>query len=514
MTSEQTWSYNLCVFLQVAWGRIRQRVDLWSDMFESLSSKFGQIFDRLKRRATLTAADVNDVMREVRIALLEADVALPVVKDFIAKVRTRAVGQEVVRSVSPGQMVVKIVHDTLVEILGTTGVGLDLAKPPPVAMLIVGLQGSGKTTTSAKIGLHLKTREKRRVLMVSLDTYRPAAQEQLAILGSQTGITTLEITKSTTPVEIAKRAMTEARHGGFDVVILDTAGRTHIDHILMAEVAAVRDVVAPSEILLVADAMTGQDAVHLASSFHKRLCITGIVLTRIDGDARGGAALSMRAVTQRPIKLLGTGEKLAELESFHPDRLARRLLGMGDVVSLVERALSTIRQEDAERMALKMLEGRFDLNDLLAQFRQVRRMGDLRDLFRLLPGLDKLKKQVNESRMHDKFLLHQEAIILSMTPAERRQPEMIKASRKRRIAIGCGLTVQAVNKLLKQYQQVAQMTKEMRKMERKGQLGRLLGGGGPGTSLSPLMWDGIPAAVQGTGSLEHRGFSPHRRHRK
>ncbi len=483
-------------------------------MFESLSSRFGQIFDRLKRRATLTEGDVNDVMREVRIALLEADVALPVVKDFIAKVRKRAVGQEVVRSVSPGQMVVKIVHDALVEILGTTGVGLDLAKPPPVAMLVVGLQGSGKTTTSAKIGLHLKKREKRRVMMVSLDTYRPAAQEQLAILGRQTDIATLKIIDNIdnqTPVEIAKRAMTEARHGGFDVVILDTAGRLHIDNVLMSEVAAVRDVVAPSEILLVADAMTGQDAVHLAASFHEKLCITGIILTRVDSDARGGAALSMRAVTQRPIKLLGTGEKLEELESFHPDRLARRLLGMGDVVSLVERAISTIRQEDAERMALKMLEGRFDLNDLLAQFRQVRRMGDLRDLFRLLPGLDKLKKQVNEARMpHDKFLLHQEAIILSMTHAERRQPDIIKASRKRRIAIGCGLTVQEVNKLLKQYQQVAQMTKEMRKMERKGQLGRLLGGEGP----SPLMWDGLPAAVQGKGSVEHRGFSPHRRHRK
>ena len=485
-------------------------------MFESLSSRLGQIFDRLKRRATLAESDVHAVMREVRIALLEADVALPVVKDFILKVRTRAVGQEVVRSVSPGQMVVKIVHDALVEMLGTTGVGLDLAKPPPVAMLVVGLQGSGKTTTSAKIGLYLKTREKRRVLMASLDNCRPAAQEQLAILGRQIGVATLQIVDGQNPIEIAQRAMHEARNGGFDVVILDTAGRLHVDHVLMEEVSAIRDVIIPSEILLVADSMTGQDAVHLASSFNEKLHITGIILTRVDGDARGGAALSMRAVTQRPIKLLGTGEKLEALESFHPDRLARRILGMGDVVSLVEKAISTIRQEDAERMALKMLEGKFDLNDLLAQLRQVRRMGDLKDLFRLLPGLDKLKKQVDEARIHEKFLIHQEAIILSMTPAERRQPEIIKASRKRRIAIGCGLTVQEVNRLLKQHQQVAQMTKEMRKMERKGQLSRLLGGGGPSAAAAPIMWDGLQAAVQGTRRLEQRGFSSHRpgRHRK
>ncbi|VBB69020.1 Signal recognition particle, subunit Ffh SRP54 (TC 3.A.5.1.1) [invertebrate metagenome] len=472
-------------------------------MFESLSSRLGQIFGRLKRRATLAAVDVNEVMREVRIALLEADVALPVVKDFIARVRAGAVGQEVIRSVTPGQMVVKIVHDALVEVLGTTGVGLDLARSPPVAVLVVGLQGSGKTTTSAKMGLYLKIQERRRVLMVSLDVYRPAAQEQLAVLGRQAGIATLSIIHGQTPVAIARRAMDEGRNGGFDVIILDTAGRLHIDPVLMAEVTAVRNAIAPAEILLVADAMTGQDAVNLARTFNEQLHLTGIVLTRVDGDARGGAALSMRAVTGKPIKLLGTGEKLEALESFHPDRLARRILGMGDVISLVEKAAATIRREEAEEIALKMLEGRFDLNDLLAQLRQVRKMGDLKDLFCLLPGSDKLKRKVSDAHVNEKLLIHQEAIILSMTPAERCHPEIIKASRKRRIALGCGLTVQEVNKLLKWYQQVAQMTKGMRKMKQKGQLERLLSGVG---------WP--PSLPMGTPGQHLTSSAPPRRGRK
>ncbi len=464
-------------------------------MFEGLSNRLGQVFDRLRRRGALSAADVDEAMREVRIALLEADVALPVVKDFISQVKAKAVGQEVFRSVTPGQMVVKIVRDALVEMLGMENRGLALNAPSPVAILMVGLQGSGKTTTSAKIGLRLKTRERRKILMASLDIYRPAAQEQLAILGRQTDLATLPVIPGQTPVEIARRAMDEGHRSGFDVVILDTAGRLHIDQALMSEVAEVRDAVSPVEILLVADAMTGQDAVNLARAFNEQIRLTGIVLTRVDGDARGGAALSMRAVTGQPIKLLGTGEKLEELEDFHPNRLAGRILGMGDVVSLVEKAAATIQQEEAEQMAMKMLEGRFDLNDLLLQLRQVRRMGDLKGLLRLLPGIDKLKKQIDAAGIDDKLLIHQEAIILSMTSMERRQPEIIKASRKKRIAVGCGLTVQAVNRLLKQHQQMAQMMKEMQKMNRKGLLGSLFGGGlslPPGDGLGGRFPGGPP----------------------
>ena len=448
-------------------------------MFESLSNRLGQVFDRLKRRGSLSEADIGNAMREVRIALLEADVALPVVKDFIAAVTAKAVGRQVLRSVTPGQMVVKIVHDALVEMLGGGNQGLALHAQPPVAVLMVGLQGSGKTTTSAKIGLRLKTRERRKVLLASLDVYRPAAQEQLAILGEQTGIATLPILSGQMPVEIARRAMDEGSKGGFDVVILDTAGRLHIDQTLMAEVAEVRDAVAPAEILLVADAMTGQDAVVLARTFNEQVSLTGIVLTRIDSDARGGAALSMRAVTGQPIKLLGTGEKLEEIEEFHPDRLAGRILGMGDVVSLVEKAATTFQEEEAEAIARKLLEGQFDLNDMLLQLRQVRKMGDLKGLMRMLPGIDKLKKKIDESKIDNKLLVHQEAIILSMTAGERRQPNIIKASRKKRIASGCGLTVPDVNRLLKQHQQMAGMMKEIQKMNQKGVLGSLFGGGAP-----------------------------------
>ncbi|KAF0117071.1 MAG: signal recognition particle subunit SRP54 [Rhodospirillaceae bacterium] len=466
-------------------------------MFESLSNRLGQVFDRLKRRGSLSEAHINEAMREVRVALLEADVALPVVKDFIVGVTAKAVGQQVLRSVTPGQMVVKIVHDALVEMLGGGSQGLALNAVPPVAVLMVGLQGSGKTTTSAKIGLRLKTRERRKVLLASLDVYRPAAQEQLAILGEQTSIATLPILPGQMPVDIARRAIDEGRKGGFDVVILDTAGRLHIDQALMAEVAEVRDAVTPTEILLVADAMTGQDAVILARTFNEQVRLTGIVLTRIDGDARGGAALSMRAVTGQPIKFLGTGEKLEELEEFHPHRLAGRILGMGDVVSLVEKAAATFQEEDAEAMARKILEGQFDLNDLLLQLRQVRKMGDLKGLLRMLPGIDKLKKKIDESKIDNKLLAHQEAIILSMTAHERRWPDTIKASRKKRIANGCGLTVPDVNRLLKQHQQLAGMMKEMQKMNRKGVLGSLFGGG-------PLAWPGGPAGGGGPPRLPGR----------
>jgi signal recognition particle subunit SRP54 len=444
-------------------------------MFESLSGKLGEVFDRLRKRGALTEEDVSEALREVRIALLEADVALPVVKDFVAKVRERAVGQEVIRSVTPGQMVVKIVHDTLIETLGSEGVELTYGAPPS-AILMVGLQGSGKTTTSAKIAVRLKAREKKKVLLASLDVYRPAAQQQLAVLGEQGGIATLPIVFGEMPVAIARRAMDTGRREGFDVVILDTAGRLHIDQALMAEVQQVRDVAKPAETLLVADAMTGQDAVTLAREFNEKVGVTGIVLTRIDGDARGGAALSMRAVTGRPIKFLGTAEKLDGLEVFHPDRIAGRILGMGDVVSLVEKAAETIKQEDAEKLARKMQKGEFDLDDLLGQLRQIKKLGDMKGLLGMLPGIGKMKKQIDEAKLDDRMILRQEAIILSMTPKERKHPDVIKASRKKRIAAGSGTSVQDVNKLLKQHQMMADMMKKMGKMGKKG----LLGGGFPG----------------------------------
>ena len=445
-------------------------------MFESLSGKLGEVFDRLRKRGALTDSDVAEAMREVRVALLEADVALPVVKDFVAKVRERAVGQEVVRSVTPGQMVVKIVHDALIETLGTEGVELNLMAVPPAVVLMVGLQGSGMTTTSAKIALRLKTREKKKVLLASLDVYRPAAQQQLAILGEQAGIASLPIVANEMPVAIARRALEAGRLQGFDVVILDTAGRLHIDEALMAEVAQVRDVAKPVETLLVTDAMTGQDAVTLAREFNEKVGVTGIVLTRIDGDARGGAALSMRQVTGRPIKFLGTGEKLDGLEVFHPDRIAGRILGMGDVVSLVERATETIKQEDAEKLAAKMAKGQFDLEDMLSQFRQIKKLGDMKGLLGMLPGIGKFKQQINDAKIDERVVGRQEAIILSMTPKERRNPDIIKASRKKRIAAGSGTSVQDVNKLLKQHQMMADMMKKMSKMGKKG----LMRGGFPG----------------------------------
>ncbi|GAB3453846.1 signal recognition particle protein [Insolitispirillum peregrinum] len=454
-------------------------------MFDGLSSRLSSVFDKLTRRGALSEADVSEAMREIRIALLEADVALPVVKDFVAKVKERAIGQDVIKSVTPGQMVVKIVHDALVEMLGGDDQesALNLAVVPPAPILMVGLQGSGKTTTSGKIARLLTTRDRKKVLLASLDVYRPAAQHQLAVLGQQLGVDSLPIIDGQMPVDIARRAMDEGRKGGYDVVILDTAGRLHIDQELMAEVAAVRDVVTPSETLLVTDAMIGQDAVTLAREFNEKIGITGIVLTRIDGDARGGAALSMRAVTGRPIKLLGVGEKLDALENFHPDRIAGRILGMGDVVSLVEKAAQHIQQEDAEKMAAKMLEGRFDLEDMLSQFQQIKRMGDIKGLLGMMPGIAKMKKQISEANIDDKVIGRQEAIILSMTKKERQNPDLIKASRKRRIAAGAGVDVAAVNKLLKQHQQMADVMKQMKKMGGKkgllGGLGKLFGGGMP-----------------------------------
>ena len=452
-------------------------------MFESLTDRLGDVFDRLRKRGALSEADVTAALREVRVALLEADVALPVVKDFVNAVRDKAIGQDVVRSVSPGQMVIKIVHDHLVEVLGSEQVELSLASVPPVGIMMVGLQGSGKTTTSAKIALRFKNRDKKKVLMASLDVHRPAAQEQLAILGRQTGVDTLPIVAGEKPLQIAERAMKVGRLEGYDVVMLDTAGRLHIDEALMMEVAAVRDLVKPHETLLVADAMTGQDAVTVGKAFNERIGLTGIVLTRIDGDARGGAALSMRAVTGKPIKLLGTGEKLDALETFHPDRIAGRILGMGDVVSLVEKAAETIDQEEAAKLAAKMEKGNFDLDDLAAQLRQLRKMGGMTGMMSMLPGIGKIKKQISEANIDDKVIKRQEAIISSMTKAERKNPKILNGSRRRRIALGSGTTVQDVNKLLKQHQDMATMMKKVQKLGKKGFMrqglaGLLPGGGG------------------------------------
>ena len=447
-------------------------------MFDGLKTRFEDVFDRLKRRGALSEGDVSAAMREIRIALLEADVALPVVKEFIETVGAEAVGQEVLRSINPGQMVIKIVNDRLVEMLGASSADIDLAAAPPVAVMMVGLQGSGKTTTTAKLGKRLAGQDRRKVLMASLDVRRPAAQEQLAVLGTQAGVATLPVIPLQTPRMIADRAMETARKEGYDVVLLDTAGRLAIDDELMNEAATIAGAAAPKETLLVADAMTGQDAVATATAFHERLGLTGIILTRIDGDARGGAALSMRAVTGCPIKLLGTGEGLDALEAFHPDRIASRILGMGDVVSLVEKAQETIAEEEAENLARKMQKGQLDFDDLAKQLRQIRMMGGLGGITQLLPGIGRMQKQLANANVDEAVLVRQEAIISSMTPTERLRPEIIKASRKRRIAAGSGATVQDVNRLMKQFQEMNRMMKKMNKLGKKG----LMRGGMP-----PLM---------------------------
>jgi signal recognition particle subunit SRP54 len=442
-------------------------------MFEALGSKLNAVFDRLKRRGALSEQDVQEALREVRVALLEADVALPVVKDFIARVRERAVGAEVIRSVQPGQQVVKIVNDALVEALrgdAEAKPGLDLNAPAPLPILMVGLQGSGKTTSSGKIALRLKTRERKKVLLASLDTQRPAAQLQLQTLAGQAGVTSLPIVPGEAPLAIAARAMDQARRELFDVVILDTAGRLSIDEALMAEVAAVKRATNPHETLLVVDAMTGQDAVNTARAFQEKVGLTGIVMTRVDGDARGGAALSMRAVTGAPIKLLGAGEKLEALEEFHPDRIAGRILGMGDIVSLVERAAETIDQEEAQKLALKMQKGGFDLEDYAKQLGQIGKMGSLSGILGMLPGVAKIKSQIEDADLDKTMLKRQAAIIGSMTPKERRNPDLLKASRKRRIAAGSGTTVQEVNRLLKQFDEMSAMMKRMNKLGEKGMM--------------------------------------------
>jgi signal recognition particle subunit SRP54 len=456
-------------------------------MFEGLSERLSTILGGLTRRGALSEEDVNAALREVRRALLEADVALEVVRSFTDKVRTRAVGADVVKSVTPGQMVVKIVHDQLVDMLGSDAETIDLNAAAPVPILMVGLQGSGKTTTTAKIAKRLTDRGRRRVLMASLDTRRPAAMEQLAILGKQVGIDTLPIVAGQSAVQIARRALDAARLGGFDVVMLDTAGRVTVDEGLMAEVADVKAATNPHEVLLVADALTGQDAVNTARAFNQRLGVTGIVLTRMDGDARGGAALSMRAVTGKPIKLVGTGEKTDALEEFHPSRVANRILGMGDIVSLVEKAAETIDHEQALRVAEKMRKGRFDLTDLRDQLAQMDKIGGMGGMLGMLPGMGKMKAQIEQAGLGDGMIKRQRAVIDSMTPAERKNPDILKASRKKRIAAGAGAKVEDVNKLLKMHRQMADVMKMMGANKRGGisqALGGMLGlGGGMGGGM-------------------------------
>ncbi len=433
------------------------------DMFGTLTDKLGNIFDRLRGRGALSVDDVNAAMREIRVALLEADVALPVVKDFIAKASERAVGQEVLASITPGQQIVKIVHDTLIESLG---VSEPLAvTAAPTIYLLVGLQGAGKTTTAAKLAKHLGSKK---VLMASLDVKRPGAQEQLTQLGRKITVDTLPIVAGQEPLAITTRAVEEARRGGYDVLILDSAGRLSIDDALMEEIAAVKQAANPVETLLVADSMTGQDAVTTASNFNTRVGLTGIILTRVDGDARGGAALSMRFVTGKPIKFLGFGEKLDALEVFHPDRLAGRILDMGDVVSLVEKAAAAVNQEDAAEMAAKMQKGQFDLNDYMKQMEQMQNLGGMGSLLGMLPGMGKIKTVLEEQNLEDKLFKKHRAMIASMTPKERRNPKLLNASRKQRITKGSGTTAFELNQLLKQHQNMQDMMKRFSKLGKSG----------------------------------------------
>jgi signal recognition particle subunit SRP54 len=455
-------------------------------MFDSLSDRLGGVFAALRGRGALNEADVRAAMREVRIALLEADVALPVVRSFVDSVTEKAVGQNVLRSVTPGQQVVKIVNDALVDMLGSDTADLELDVTPPAIIMMVGLQGSGKTTTTAKIAKRLTEKDRKKVLMASLDVNRPAAQEQLAVLGTQINVATLPVVVGQQPVEIARRALNAARLQGFDVLMLDTAGRLHVDQALMDEMRAVSDVSSPTETLLVVDALTGQDAVNVAKSFTDQVPLTGVILTRMDGDARGGAALSMRAVTGKPIKFVGTGEKLDGLELFHPSRVAGRILGMGDVVSLVERAAESIQVEDAEAMAAKMAKGQFDLNDLRQQLAQMQKMGGLGALAGMIPGMKKAQQAMASGAVSDKMLVHMDAMIGSMTAKERARPELLQAKRKIRIAKGSGTTVQDVNKLLKMHQEMATAMKKLRKMGGMKALMGMMGGGGAGGGLGGL----------------------------
>ena len=467
-------------------------------MFDALSDRLGNTFDRLRGRGALREQDVRDAMREVRIALLEADVALPVARDFIEKVTEKAVGEAVLKSVTPGQQVVKIVNDELVAMLGGGDgedghVPLTLEAKPPVVIMMVGLQGSGKTTSTAKLAKLIREKHGKKAMMASLDVNRPAAQEQLAVLGEQANVDTLPIIEGQQPVDIARRALESAKLRNVDVVLLDTAGRLHVDEALMAEMKAVASVATPTEVLLVVDSLTGQDAVNVAQSFSDEVPLTGVILTRMDGDARGGAALSMRAVTGKPIKFAGVGEKLDALEAFHPRRVAERILGMGDVVSLVEKAAETIKVEEAEALAKRMAKGQFDLNDLRMQLQQMQKMGGLGMLAGMMPGMKKAKAAMQASGMDDKVLVHMDAIMGSMTPKERANPALLNAKRKKRVAAGSGTNVQDVNKVLKMHQEMSRAMKQIKKMGGMKGLAAMLGGGGG--------MGGLPGMGGGKGAL-------------
>jgi len=480
-------------------------------MFETLSERLSGALEKLTGKGALNEGDIGVALREVRVALLEADVSLSVVRSFIREVQEKATGSAVLKSVTPGQQVIKIVHDELIRVLAGDNPepGKLRIDTPPATILMVGLQGSGKTTTTAKLAKRLAEREGKRVLMASLDTNRPAAMEQLAVLGVQIGVDTLPIVKGQRSVDIAKRAKQQATLGGYDVVMLDTAGRMHVNDELMAEVEAVRDTARPNETLLVVDGLTGQDAVNVAEQFETRLGITGVVLTRMDGDGRGGAALSMRAVTGKPIKFVGLGEKLDALEEFHPERVAGRILGMGDIVSLVEKAQEAIEADEAERMMKRFQKGRFDMNDLKGQLEQMLKMGGMQGIMGMLPGMGKLTKKLDSAGFDDKVIKRQIAIIQSMTRKERRKPDLMQASRKRRVAAGAGLEVPEVNKLLKMHRQMAGMMKKMGKMGKKslmrGALSQMFGKGGmppgmmagPGAGAAP--GGGLPAGFPGLG---------------
>ena len=467
-------------------------------MFDTLSDRLGSVFDRLKGRGALSEQDVRDAMREVRIALLEADVALPVVRRFIDAVTERAIGQDVLRSVTPGQQVIKIVDDELTAMLGggedadADAGKLKLEAKPPVVIMMVGLQGSGKTTTTAKLGRLIREKHGKKALMASLDVNRPAAQEQLQVLGTQVDVATLPIIQGQQPVDIARRALESAKLQTADVLLLDTAGRLHVDEALMAEMKAVASVSTPTEVLLVVDSLTGQDAVNVAKSFTDEVPLTGVVLTRMDGDARGGAALSMRFVTGKPIKFAGTGEKLDAIEAFDPKRVAGRILGMGDVVSLVEKAAASVKQEDAEALAKKMAKGQFDLDDLRMQLKQMQNMGGLGMLAGMMPGMKKAKAAMAQSGMDDKVLVHMDAIIGPMTAKERKRPELMNAKRKKRVAAGSGTQVQDVNKVLKMHQEMGRAMKQIKKMGGLKGLGALFGGGGGGMGGGGM--PGLPGA--------------------
>jgi signal recognition particle subunit SRP54 len=479
-------------------------------MFDALNERLTGVFDRLTGRGVLSEKDVDEALREVRIALLEADVALPVVKEFVSKARERATGEEVIRSVKPADQVVKIVYDGLVDMLGGEAPEpLNLNAAPPAVILMAGLQGSGKTTTSAKLALRISRQDRKKVMMASLDTRRPAAMEQLRSLGEQVGVATLPIVAGQAAPDIARRALSAARLQGFDVLILDTAGRTTLDEAMMAEAAEIARIATPTETMLVADSLTGQDAVRTAKAFHERLPLTGLILTRADGDARGGAMLSMRAVTGLPIKFLGAGEKVDQLDVFDARRVAGRILGQGDIVALVERATQEIDQAQAEKMARRLAKGQFDLDDLAGQFAQMRKMGGMQGILGMLPGVQKMKKQLEENDVSDRMIRRQEAIISSMTKAERKKPDLLNASRKRRIAAGAGVDVAEINRLLKQHRQMADVFKSMSKNGGKGlaNMARMMGmGGGPGAAgpadlarLKAMGGGKLPSADPGAG---------------